>query len=440
MLLLVTGMIFCYAQRGSLSVAAPSMMQELNLSQTMMGILLSAFFVTYAFMQMPAGWLVDRFGVKSGYALGYVVWSVGATLTGFARSVPAFFGARMLLGIGQAVAFPASARAVANWFQQQERGTVVASYLTGVRLGQALINGVGLILLGLLGYKLFFLVIGVVPLVWLLPWFAFLGRWEKGENAPPAGEVRKAAVPGVSFMEGLALFRQRSVIGIFLGFFAFDYAWFVFVNWLPSYLVLERKFSKGEAAIYGSLPFIVMSVVIVFSGLASDWLVRRGRFGDRGEEIPDHDRPGGRVPDRAGRHGGKQNDLGVAADAFALRPGHRQPEYLDPDAGGMRQEYCWDRLRDSEFRRQRRRDSRSGRHRLHRPGDGLLCSRFHSYRGDSRLWSSFLLLPDLTPGRMGRRILAIGAGRPRWIWRSSFTRSGSVLADPEFFHISRLRR
>ena len=276
MLLLVTGMIFCYAQRGSLSVAAPSMMQELNLSQTMMGMLLSAFFVTYAFMQMPAGWLVDRFGVKVGYALGYVVWSVGATLTGFARSVPAFFGARMLLGIGQAVAFPASARAVANWFQQQERGTVVASYLTGVRLGQALINGVGFILLGLLGYKLFFLVIGIVPLVWLLPWFAFLGRWEKGENALPAGEVRKAAVPGVSFMEGLTLFRQRSVIGIFLGFFAFDYAWFVFVNWLPSYLVLERKFSKGEAGIYGSLPFIVMSVVIVFSGLASDWLVRRG--------------------------------------------------------------------------------------------------------------------------------------------------------------------
>src|SRR5262245_19039588 len=99
MFLLVTGMIFCYAQRGSLSVAAPSMMQELNPCPAVMGILLSAFSWTYSFMQMPAGWLVDRFGVKGGYALGYVVWSVGATLTGFARSLPALLGARMLLGI-----------------------------------------------------------------------------------------------------------------------------------------------------------------------------------------------------------------------------------------------------------------------------------------------------------------------------------------------------
>jgi len=189
MALLVTGMIFCYAQRGALSVAAPSMMQELNLSRGVMGLLLSAFFWTYSFMQMPAGWLVDRFGVKRGYALGYLVWSAGSALTGFARSLPALIGARMLLGIGQAAAFPASARAVANWFQDRERGTVAASYLTGVRLGQALINRIGFVLLGALGFKLFFVAIGVVPLVWLIPWFAFLGRWEKKESAPRAGET-----------------------------------------------------------------------------------------------------------------------------------------------------------------------------------------------------------------------------------------------------------
>ena len=276
MALLVTGMIFCYAQRGALSVAAPSMMQELNLSRGVMGILLSAFFWTYSFMQMPAGWLVDRFGVKKGYAVGYLVWSAGSALTGFARGLPALIGARMLLGIGQAAAFPASARAVANWFQDRERGTVAAGYLTGVRLGQALINAVGFLLLGALGFKFFFLAIGVVPLIWLFPWFAFLGRWEKKESAPRASETQKAAAPGLSFVEGLALFRQRSVIGIFLGFFAFDYAWFVFVNWLPTYLLQERKFSKEEAGIYGSVPFVVMSVVIVLSGLTSDWLVRRG--------------------------------------------------------------------------------------------------------------------------------------------------------------------
>ena len=124
--LLVVAMIFGYAQRGALSPVAPYMIKELGLSPAVMGILLSAFFWVYSFMQMPAGWLVDRYGVRRSYAIGYAFWSVISALTGLANGLGHLIAARVLLGAGQSVAFPASARAVANWFPDRERGTVTA--------------------------------------------------------------------------------------------------------------------------------------------------------------------------------------------------------------------------------------------------------------------------------------------------------------------------
>ena len=138
MVLLVTGMVICYAQRGALPFAAPTLIKELHISKTDMGFLLSTFFFLYSFMQMPAGWLVDRFGVKKAYALGFIVWSIASACTGLAGGFYTLIVFQLILGVGQSVAFPASAAAVANWFQNKERGIVTASYLTGVRIGQAL--------------------------------------------------------------------------------------------------------------------------------------------------------------------------------------------------------------------------------------------------------------------------------------------------------------
>jgi sugar phosphate permease len=271
--LLVAAMIFCYAHRGALSVAAPFMRDELGLSRSAMGLLLAAFFWSYALLQMPAGWFVDRFGVRRGYAAGFALWSLALASMGYARSMASLIVIRLLLGIGQSSAFPASARAVSNWFQDRERGTITASYLTGVRLGQALINALGGLLIAASGFGLFFLEVGLVPLVWLIPWWLFLGKWESPRQVDAGTQPAK---PGLSFAQSLLLFSNRSVLGIFLGFFAYDYVWYVFTNWLPSYLVEERKFSPREMGIYSSVPFVGMSVVIMLSGLISDGLVRRG--------------------------------------------------------------------------------------------------------------------------------------------------------------------
>ncbi len=272
--LLFAAMAFCYAHRGALSVAAPFMRAEFGLSRSAMGLLLAAFFWSYSFLQIPAGWLVDRFGVVRSYAAGFLLWSVALLFTGYTRAFAVLILLRILLGVGQSVAFPASARAVSNWFQQRERGTVTACYLTGVRLGQAAINAVGGFLIGAFGQRRFFLQIGLVPLLWLVPWWRFVGKLETAEAPAVAGRTPEAGAAG--FGGVLALFSQRSVLGIFAGFFAYDYVWYVFTSWLPSYLVEERGFTAAEMGVYSSVPFVGMSVVVMLSGIFSDALVRRG--------------------------------------------------------------------------------------------------------------------------------------------------------------------
>ena len=275
MALLVAAMVVCYAHRGALSIAAPFMMKDLGLSPSMMGVLLSAFFWLYAFGQVPAGWVVDRFGVKWAYAAGFAFWSLASALTGFAAGIFTLIALRMALGLGQSVAFPASASAVSRAFRDRERGLVTASYLSGLRLGQAIVGAIGAVMIARLGYNGFFLTISLIPLLWLVPWVSF---WSKRESTAVGAYGGKAlqAQP-YSFLKGLALLKRRSVLGIFLGFFAFDYVWFVYVTWLPSYLMLERKFSTAEMGFYSSVPYLIMLGVILLSGAASDWLVRHGR-------------------------------------------------------------------------------------------------------------------------------------------------------------------
>jgi MFS family permease len=178
---------------------------------------------------------------------------------------------RVVMGVGQSVAFPASARTVANWFPDTQRGLVNSSYLTGVRLGQALVNAVGVGLIATFGWRLFFVGSGLVPMLWIVPWMIML----RGFEAPKRGQD---AHTGARFTFGstFGLLRHPTVLGTFLGFFAYDYVWFVFTSWLPGYLRLERHFTPAQVAFHSSAPFVAMSVVIVLSGMATDRLIGSG--------------------------------------------------------------------------------------------------------------------------------------------------------------------
>ena len=274
MALLVIAMLFCYAHRSALGVAAPYMSEDLGFNPTTTGVLLSAFFWVYAFMQIPTGWLTDRFGVRRTYASGLAFWSIITILTGLTKNLATLIFLRVSLGLGQSIAFPASARATASCFQERERGMVIGFYLAGVRYGSALIALFGGWFLARYDWRLFFVMIGAAPLIWLAPWMLFLRKWEvksKSESLSSPNDRKEA-----SFLKGLSLLKTRSVLGIFLGFFAYNYVWNVFQAWLPSYLVMERKVSKAEMGFFSALPYLSMSIIIIISGSLSDWLVRRG--------------------------------------------------------------------------------------------------------------------------------------------------------------------
>ena len=270
--LLLSGMTFCYAQRGTLSVAAPFMIRDLGINTETMGLMLSAFSWCYCFMQVPSGWIVDRFGVRRAYAWGFGLWSLAGALTGAFRDIIAIMFFRVTMGVGQSVAFPASARTVANWFPDTERGLVNSSYLIGVRLGQALVNAAGVGLIATYGWQGFFVIAGLGPLLWIVPWMMILRRWE----GPALRVTDPAAVTRFTFSSSFGLLRHPSVLGTFLGFFAYDYVWFVLVFWLPGYLRLERHFTPAQMAFHSSVPFLVMSIVILLSGVASDRLIAAG--------------------------------------------------------------------------------------------------------------------------------------------------------------------
>lgn len=255
-----------------MTIAAPFLMKELGMNAAWMGVLLSAFFWPYSLAQVPAGWLIDKYGMGRVYAAGFFVWSLAVGLTGFMGAAVGLMAMRMLLGLGQGAPFPASVRAVVNWFGAGERGTVTGVYLSGNRLGQAAVVGIGPAIILTLGWRGFFWAAGAAGLLWLIPWLLTMKNWERG----PGQEIAAAGKRQATMKESAKLLGNKTVLGVFLGFFAYDYVWFLYVTWMPGYLTLERHFGPREMAIASSVPLVVVSFITALAGFAGDVMVRRG--------------------------------------------------------------------------------------------------------------------------------------------------------------------
>ncbi len=264
LVLLVLSVAINYLDRGALSVSAPRIKTELGLSTQEMGLLFSAFFWTYSLCQIAAGWLVDRYPVKRIYAGGFLIWSLATAATGAVGSLWSLFAARLVLGIGESVAYPAVSKILARAFPESQRGLANALVDAGGKLGPGLSTLLGGLALGTLGWRGLFVVTGLGSLLWLVPWI-WLARFEE------RAEVRKEAGPGWG-----ELMSRRPVWGTSLGMFALGYVLYFLLTWLPSYLIHERKFSESSMAVLGSLPFWGMAGASVLAGWSSDWWIRRG--------------------------------------------------------------------------------------------------------------------------------------------------------------------
>lgn len=263
--LLVVSVSINYIDRGNLSVAAVPLSRELRLDPAQVGLLLSAFFWTYASFQIAAGWLIGRYSVMWIYAVGYFIWSTATTCTGLIASFPVLFALRLALGAGESVAYPCYSRIIAGGIAERHRGFANALIDAGSKTGPA----IGLLLCGTLvgrfGWRMMFVAVGAISMLWLLPWSAASIRLKIVQP------IERRDVPGV-----LRILRVRSVWGTFIGLFCANYAWYFLITWLPWYLVRERHYSTAAMAVYGSLPFWGVAASSLVGGWVSDALIVRG--------------------------------------------------------------------------------------------------------------------------------------------------------------------
>jgi ACS family D-galactonate transporter-like MFS transporter len=181
---------------------------------------------------------------------------------------------QLLLGLGQGVPFPASARAVANWVPAGGRGGATGLYLAGNRLGQAVIGAIGPAIILAWNWRGFFVITGLAGIVWLAAWLFSIRLWEPACGSSRAQEERTRTER--SFRQSLGLFRDRRIAGVALGYFADDYVFFLLLSWMPVYLTIERKFGPREMALANSIPFALVAVLIIPAGMAGDLFVRLG--------------------------------------------------------------------------------------------------------------------------------------------------------------------
>lgn len=271
--LLFMVMIIAAIDRGSLSVAAPVLSREFSLSPARLGLVMSAFFWSYAILQITGGWLVDRFSAVWVLAGGVALWSLATTLSGFAETVGGLFILRLLLGAGEAALYPSLSKAIASSFAPKDRGLPNALMDAGIKIGSAL----GLLLGGLLtarfGWRGLFFILGAASLAWLVPWLAW-NRWYGLPATAATPSVASTPTPdGPGFG---AILRRREFWGVSIGSCSFGYSYFFLLTWLPTYLVNERHLSLHEMAWLGSAPYWVSAAVSIVGGWISDVLIRGG--------------------------------------------------------------------------------------------------------------------------------------------------------------------
>ncbi len=269
--LLFLASLINYFDRATISFALPLISKDLGLAPSAKGALLSAFFWSYALMQIPMGLCADRFNLRWVYAGAFALWSVAQGLTGFAGSLGAMMFFRVLLGIGEAIYLPGGTKVVSYLFPVSERGFPCGLFDFGTRTGLVLEGYLIPWLVQDYGWRKTFAIVGFAALIWLVPWFMFTPK-ELGRTNDASAKIDLARV----IRRLLAILKNRDMIGICLGFFCFDYYWYLLVTWLPDYMMTVRKLDIMKAGISAALPFLVFGLSQPAGGWLADALVRRG--------------------------------------------------------------------------------------------------------------------------------------------------------------------
>lgn len=284
--LLAVGVVVNFFDRVNLSVAQGALHQTFGISPSTYGLLLSAYALTYAAMQLPVGVLLDRFGVRLVGRIGTFLWSVASFGAAVTPTLGGFFAARFLLGIGEAPAFPANAKAVGYWFPTRERSLATAFFDGAAKLAPALgVPLIGILLLHF-GWRWSFAATGFLSLGYFLLFTKFYRN--PSQDAKLSDAERAYITEGGAQAEGLDsthrgapltyLMAQRKVWGLSIGFSAYNYCFYLLLNWMPSFMSSELHVNMMHSVLYTSVPWLFATFTdVAIGGWLVDALIQRGR-------------------------------------------------------------------------------------------------------------------------------------------------------------------
>jgi ACS family D-galactonate transporter-like MFS transporter len=266
--LLTVGVIIAYTDRINLSSALPEIRRSFPLSPESSGILLSAFFWAYTLLQMPAGWVVDRFGLKWPYAAGLFLWSAVSAATALVSLLNGLIAVRIALGIGESIVTPASMRYIRKNFAEHERGLPIGIFMSGTKYGPAIGAPIATYLVLGFGWRWMFVLNGALCILWLVPWLLLVRN--EGATLPEEPRAEEAvswgAILGTPFMWGTCIA-------------TFCYMYFVYfcMTWMPTYFKERFGFSLTASGWFTFMSFGGLATIAILSGWAADRLIARGR-------------------------------------------------------------------------------------------------------------------------------------------------------------------
>lgn len=268
--LLCLAFMIAYFDRINLSIALAQkeFKDFFRLTDQSKGWLNSAFFWSYAALQIPAGWLVDRWGSRIPYTIGFLIWSIFSACTAGASAFWQLFLLRMMLGVGESIVIPAGMSWIRFQFDERRRGLVMGLYNAAGKFGPAAGAKLSTWLLASQGWRGMFLVMGLGAMVWLVPWL-LLAPKDRPQPRPPETEP----VPRSSFADAL---RNPAIWGVLLATYAYNYFVFFGITWLPSMLVDRLGLKLDRAGDFVSYAFGGMAAVAIAAGWVSDLLIARG--------------------------------------------------------------------------------------------------------------------------------------------------------------------
>ena len=284
-LLLGAGVLVNYFDRINLSVAGPELSREFALTATDLGWLFSGYAWTYAVLQIPTGVLLDRLGVRLVGRLATVMWAVASALTAIAPGFGAIFAARLLLGVAEAPTFPANAKATGLWFPRGERALATAIFDAAAKFSNVVGVPAVALAVAFYGWRWGFAITAVLSLVYAAIFFVrYNDPSADGKLTPAEHAYIKAggATPeGASGAGGAGLLGyllgRRKVWGLTIGFMAYGYSFYLFLTWLPGYLVQTMHMDILKSAGFAAIPWACATAAdLVFGGWLIDHLIARG--------------------------------------------------------------------------------------------------------------------------------------------------------------------